>query len=173
MSCEGVARDALSIISECALKAENDKISIPIIRRSAKDCFIRAKKNTIESMPNASDLLNWIVDKVIKGRSAKAFMLESSIRNQLIDFLFDNRVLHVIKQGASAQDIVGRRYNVYSIDYGCYVDLLNTIYKPKGLLIEENEDGSEAYTDVPKNDYRSIRRAILELNEFYDSLKSA
>jgi len=170
MSCEGVARDALSIISECALKSERDKISIPTIRRSAKDCFIRAKKNTIESMEHASDLLNWIIDDVIKGRSAKAFMLESNKRDPLIDFLFDNRVLHIIKQGASAQDIVGKRYNVYSIDYGCYVDLLSTIYKPRGVIAEEDFDGNIIYTDVPKNDYRSIRRAILNLNDFYSNV---
>lgn len=163
---EGVARDALNIISDAALKAGNDKISVPLIRRAAKDCYMRGKKVSIENKDRASDLLNWIVDEVIKTRLAKAFMLEIGIKDPLIDFLFDNRVLHLIKQNVSAQDIRGKRFNVYSIDYGCYVDLINTTSAPKALLYDD--DGQNI--TIPKSDYRSIRRSILDLNEFYASL---
>ena len=53
------------------------------------------------------------------------------------------------------------RYDVYKIDYGCYVDLMNTTRIPQGLF-QEDEDGE--YLEVPKDDYRSIRRAILRLD---------
>ena len=58
------------------------------------------------------------------------------------------------------------RFNAYSIDYGCYVDLINTARFPLGLFQEEMEDGSFEYTNVPKEDYRSIRRAILKMEDF-------
>ena len=43
------------------------------------------------------------------------------------------------------------------IDYGCYVDLVNTTKAPIGLF-ESDDDG---FVEVPRDDYRSIRRAIL------------
>lgn len=51
-----------------------------------------------------------------------------------------------------------KRYDVYKIDYGCYVDLISTSRAPVGLLAG-TDDG--AFVDVPPDDYRSIRRAIL------------
>ena len=37
---------------------------------------------------------------------------------------------------------------------------------PLGLFQEEMDDGSFVFADVPKEDYRSIRRAILNMEEF-------
>ena len=75
-------------------------------------------------------------------------------------------VLHIIKQSVSSRDTPGIRYNVYSIDYGCYVDLINTSRNPKGLFEVEDENGENDFCKVPQNDYRSIRRAILNMAEF-------
>jgi hypothetical protein len=47
--------------------------------------------------------------------------------------------------------------DVFKIDYGCYVDLINTGREPTSLFeVDEGE-----LIEVPKDDYRSIRRAIL------------
>jgi hypothetical protein len=93
-------------------------------------------------------------------------------KDDLIDFLYDARVIHVIRQGISGGDIPGRRFIVYSLDYGCYVDLINTTRAPKGLFEAEIEgaDSSAGFVHVPQTDFRSIRRAILELKNFYESL---
>ena len=53
------------------------------------------------------------------------------------------------------------RYDAYKLDYGCYVDLINTARSPQGLL-----PGESMYVDVPPDDYRAIRRAILDIEEF-------
>ena len=89
-------------------------------------------------------------------------------KSQLIDHLFDSRILHIIKQNVSTKDRPGERFNVYSIDYGCYVELIQTDQKVLGLFQEEDDDAAE-YIQVPKNDYRSIRRAVLDLDVFYNS----
>jgi hypothetical protein len=68
----------------------------------------------------------------------------------------------------SAQDYPGRRFNVYALDYGCYVDLINTSRAPHGLFEAELE-GEAGFVDVPHTDFRSIRRAILNLAPFYAS----
>ena len=83
--------------------------------------YTRAKHQAVSTKPNAQELLNWIIDEVIQHRQARAFLLGSEEKDELIEFLYDARVLHVIRQGVSAQDLPGRRFNVYSLDYGCYV----------------------------------------------------
>lgn len=168
-SAEGVPRDAINIIGIAAQRAIDNKISIPDIRTSARTWYTRAKQQAVNSRPEGQRLLNWIVDAVIRHRQARAFLLGVEIKDDLIDFLYDARVLHIIREGVSAQDLPGRRFNVYSIDYGCYVDLINTTRAPLGLFEVEEDSGRSGYIEVPLTDYRSIRRAILDLKEFYDS----
>lgn len=165
-SAEGVPRDAINILSLAAQRADDIKISVPDVRAAAKNWYTRGKQNVLSSKPEAGALLNWIVDEVIQHRQAKAFLVPSELRDELVDFLYDARVLHILKEGISAQDIPGRRFNVFAIDYGCYVDLINTHKAPKGLF---QTDDSEEFIDVPQTDYRSIRRAILNIDEFYKS----
>jgi hypothetical protein len=79
--------------------------------------------------------------------------------------LFDARVLHVNKHGVSGRDEPGVRYDVYVIDFGYYADLINTKSAPEGLFEADIGEGL-VYSEVPQDDYRSIRRAILNVDEF-------
>ena len=72
-------------------------------------------------------------------------------------------MLHVIKKSISGHDEPGARYDVYKLDYGCYVDLLATTKAPDRLL---DMDDPGASVSVPSDDYRAIRRAILDLDKF-------
>jgi hypothetical protein len=76
--------------------------------------------------------------------------------------------LHLLKRNVSAHDQPGVRYDVYKLDYGCYVDLFGTMKSPLGLL--GADDGS--FVSVPPDDYRAIRRAILELQQFERTLST-
>ena len=169
-SAEGVPRDAINILGIAAQKAVQNPISISHIRIAAKTWYNRAKETAVNSKPEAHRLLRWIIDEVIAHRRARAFLLRNDVRDELIDYLFDARVLHVVKQSVSAHDQPGVRFNVYGIDYGCYVDLINTSRAPQGLFQVEQEDGEVEFIEVPVNDYRSIRRAILDLKLFRDQV---
>ncbi|ESU27054.1 hypothetical protein FLJC2902T_23960 [Flavobacterium limnosediminis JC2902] len=167
---EGIARDAINILGIAAIKANDNKISIENVRAAARIWYTRGKEKSISTHEKALNLLQWIIDEVIGKRNARAFLLQTNQRDPLIDYLFDARVLHIIKENVSGKDTPGLRYNVYSIDYGCYVELINTANAPKGLfeaLADDEEEAGEIFVDVPKNDYRAIRRAILDLSEFY------
>ncbi|QNR23831.1 ORC-CDC6 family AAA ATPase [Croceimicrobium hydrocarbonivorans] len=168
---EGVPRDAINILSQAALKARNEKISLVNLRAAARVWYTRDKEKSVSSKENALTLLRWIIDEVLGNRNARAFLLQTDVKNSLIDFLYDSRVIHLIKQSIAGQDKPGIRYNVYSIDYGCYVDLINTNRAPKGLFQAETDEGIE-FIQVPMNDYRAIRRAILDLEEFKKSTKT-
>jgi len=171
-AAEGVPRDAINILGLAAQAAQSQAISIPNIRGAAKTWYNRNKEQSVTAKAKALDLLRWIIDEVIAHRRARAFLLKSDLRHELIEFLYDARILHVVKQGVSSHDLPGVRFNVYSIDYGCYVDLINTTRAPQGLFEIDSEDGSE-FVEVPANDYRAIRRAILDLSDFENGIRAS
>lgn len=163
---EGVPRDSINIIMLAAKKSVNNKISMNDIRVAASQWYSRDKGSTVESNPEASELLHWIIDEVIGTRKARAFLLRKDVKSDLIDRLFDSRVLHVLKRNVSSNEEPGVRYDVYKLDYGCYVDLINTQKTPLGLLPASEELEDQAYIEVPSDDYRAIRRAVLNLSRF-------
>jgi hypothetical protein len=167
-SAEGVPRDAFNILSIAAQRSLADKISISTVRIAARTWFQRDKEGAIRSNPQAQSLLNWVVDEVIAHRRARAFLLKSNTRHELIDALFDARLLHVMKRSISGRDEPGARYDAYKLDYGCYVDLLATMKAPTHELFETQpaDEAAGASIKVPMDDYRAIRRAILDLDEF-------
>lgn len=170
---EGVPRDAINILSKCALRAGNDKISMPIVREAARTWYSTFKQNDVSSRPRASALLDWIKSEVIGKRKARGFLLDVNSRDPLVDYLFDSRVLHIIKRGISSKDSEdsGRKFNAWVLDYGCYVEFFNTAAAPRGLFEVEEEIASATtqFVEVPHTDYRSLRRAILDLGQFYSA----
>jgi hypothetical protein len=164
-AAEGVPRDALNIAARAALRAAGRKVSVPDVRSAARAWFQADKEAALRSREEAQRLLNWIIDKVIKQKRARGFMVnQKAIGAPLLRALFDARVLHVVRRGYSAQDEPGERYDVYVIDYGAYVDLIHTKFEPLGVLAFDEDGG---YTEVPSQDLRALRRAILDLDEFH------
>ncbi len=161
---EGVPRDAINIIALAAQRAGDAALSMEHVRSAAKSWFQRDKEAALTANSTARDFLHWIIKEVIAHRRARAFLLQTTARHELIDALFDARLLHLLKRNIAAHDQPGVRFDVYKIDYGCYVDLLTTVRAPQGLLPSGEDDG--AYVDVPPDDYRAIRRAILDPGAF-------
>ena len=160
---EGVPRDAVYLIANAVRKAYGRTISVADVRSAAREWYQRDKAILLRSNPDMSDLLDWVITEVIAHRRARAFLLRSNEKNPIIDALFDARLLHILKKSIASNDEPGIRYDVYKLDYGCYVDLITTTRAPAGLL---PSDESEQYVDVPPDDYRSIRRAILNVKMF-------
>lgn len=165
-SCEGVPRDFINIIQITATRAKEDKISMPIIRSSAKDWYERDKAAFLDSDEECRELLHWIIDIVIGDRRARAFLVPVTERHERLERLFDERLLHIARRSYSAKDSPGVRYRVWKVDYGCYVDLMQTNRAPTGFLVEGFEAEHRPDIPVPEDDYRAVRRAILELSEF-------
>ena len=174
-AAEGVPRDAINIAAKAAIQARDRKISVPDIRRAARAWFQHDKEANLGSRAEALSLLNWVIDKVIREKRARAFLVKQrSAKAPLLMALFDARVLHLARKGYSGQDEPGKRYDVYNIDYGAYVDLITTKNEPQGALPLNGDDGQDAgYVDVPPQDLRAIRRAVLDLDEFEATTGSA
>ncbi|MER7181711.1 hypothetical protein ABT404_19885 [Streptomyces hyaluromycini] len=173
-AAEGVPRDALNIAAKAAVRAAMDKISVHDVRAAGRSWFQSDKEAALRSKEEASRLLNWIIDKVIRERRARGFLVnQKQAGNALLLALFDARVLHVVRRGYSAQDEPGERYDVYVIDYGAYVDLMQTRYAPQGVLPVGPEDEEPDYVEVPTQDLRAIRRAVLDIDLFLLTQQSA
>ena len=171
-AAEGVPRDAINIAAKAALRASAKKISVPDVRASARVWYQADKEAALSGRPAALPLLRWIIDRVIREKRARGFLVnQRSAEAPLLLAMFDARVLHVVRKGYSAQDEPGERYDVYVIDYGAYVDLIHTKFEPLGTLpLAERDEGDERddrdYVEVPTQDLRAIRRSILDLAEF-------
>jgi len=161
---EGVPRDAMYLLAQAAQKDLASQISVDNVRTAARIWYQRDKENSVSANKAGRTLLHWIVDEVIGQRQARAFLLLSNTRHKLIDTLYDARVLHLLKRNISSRDEPGVRYDAYKLDYGCYVDLLTTTRAPQGMLFAD--DGDDWSVEVPRDDYRAIRRAILDLEAF-------
>lgn len=178
-AAEGVPRDALNILGRAALRSGGRKISVNHVRQAAAQLYLTSKATQLNGVPRARDLLEKINEDVIGVRKARAFLLDREHTNHpLIQKLVDDRLLHIIKQGYSSKDEPGKRYDVLQIDYGCYVHLLGTAAAPTSLIGEVEEDHTlealygDVYggVDVPEDDYRAIRRAVLDLPSILESL---
>ena len=101
-------------------------------------------------------------DNVIGQTRSRALLLDLRTPHRLIEELLDARLIHVLRRSISGHDEPGVRYRAYKIDYGCYVQLLKTARSPLGLF----QSDDETYIDVPPDDFRAIRRSILDMNEF-------
>ena len=171
-AAEGVPRDAINIAAKAALRAGVRQISIYDVRGAAQAWFQTDKEAALQGNPDAPRLLNWIIDRVIRGKRARGFLVnQKSAMSPLLLALFDARVLHLVRRGYSAQDEPGERYDVWVIDYGAYVDLIHTKYEPEHLLApEEERDAGDV--EVPAQDLRAIRRAVLDLEDFENAQSS-
>lgn len=163
---EGVPRDAMHILSLAAQRSGSAQISMQTVRNAAYSFYQTEKYNTIQTNEENRRLLDWIRDEVIMGRRTRAFLLPVSTNDKIIDRLFDRRALHILNRSRSAAHRPGERFIVYKIDYGVYVDLISTDKYPSGLLVD-SEAGGDIDFDVPSDDARSFRRAILDLDRFY------
>jgi hypothetical protein len=65
-----------------------------------------------------------------------------------------------MQRGYADKNNPGVRFNIYTLDYGTYVDLLNTKKQPELKLKMGKSDLSDDFI-VPFDDKRSIRRVIL------------
>jgi len=162
-SSEGVARDLINIFSTAYFAAHRkgrEKIERGAVLEGARQWFEQDKEGNLDE--HLRSVLRRIADEVIGNRRARSFLLPRELADHpVVQKLFDLRVIHLVQRGYADKDKPGVRYNIYSLDYGTYVDLMNTSKKPDlGFNPIPNEASAEDFI-VPFDDKRSIRRIIL------------
>lgn len=162
-SSEGVARDLINIFNHAYFSANRkgkEKIDKISVTEAARLWYEQDKLRNLD--PQLLELLQRVIEDVIGQKRARSFLLAREFGNhQLIQKLFDLRVLHVVQRGYADKDKPGVRYDIYTLDYGTYVDLMNTSKKPDAGFIDGGTCSDEDFI-VPFDDKRSIRRIILD-----------
>jgi hypothetical protein len=162
-AAEGVIRDLINVFTIAFFHAGKrgrgtiDKLAVV---EAARQWFEQDKAQHLDH--HMQNVLRKIVDEVIGARRARSFLLPRDLeKHPMIIKLFDARVIHHLQRGYADKDNPGVRYNIYTLDYGTYVDLIGTSKAPQ---IEfdgfSGETGGQEIV-VPFDDKRSIRRIVL------------
>ena len=109
-----------------ARKAYDRGVSVQDVRASAQAWYQRDKSTPLRTEEKLAELLEWIIQKVIAHRRARAFLFPSLVRHPLIETLFDTRLVHILKKNISSQHEPWKREDGYKLDYVCYVDLITS-----------------------------------------------
>jgi hypothetical protein len=159
---EGIARDLINIFTVAyfsALKQARTKIDKRTVLEAARQWYEQDKQQGLSE--ELHNILSRIMGEVIGKKRTRSFMVERRLeRNEHLQGLFDARVIHLVRRGYADKENPGVRYNIYTLDYGTYVDLLATKSAPVGFVDSESE-APETELVVPFDDNRSIRRVIL------------
>lgn len=160
---EGVIRDFINIFNLAFFDAQRKglkNIDKKTIIESGRQWFENDKSKNLND--NLHHKVRLIIDEVIGKKRARSFLVSRELeKHPVIQQLFDARVIHLVKKGYSDKDTPGVRYNIYTLDYGTYVDLINTSKQPEIDFRENGENNQERETVVPFDDNRSIRRIVL------------
>jgi hypothetical protein len=159
---EGIARDLINIFTVAffsALKQAKTKIDKRTVVEAARQWYEQDKQQGLSE--ELHSILGRIMGEVIGKKRTRSFMVERRLeRNENLQGLFDARVIHLVRRGYADKENPGVRYNIYTLDYGTYVDLLATKSAPEGFINSESENNDPDLI-VPFDDKRSIRRVIL------------
>jgi hypothetical protein len=162
---EGVARDFLGIFASAFFKVARSmrqRIDLRSVEEAARDWYETDKSTVLSDQQRTA--LRLIMTDVIGRRQAKMFMLASEhASHPVVQGLFDLRLIHLISRGYSDKENPGLRYNIYSLDYGTYVDLKRTHSEPEQFILDAVDNDDAGFDRVvPFQDRRSIRRIILD-----------
>ncbi|MFD2415552.1 hypothetical protein [Amycolatopsis pigmentata] len=168
-AAEGVPRDAINIAALAAQHAHDDSIDIADIRRAARDWYLRDKQAAINNNEPARHTLQLLIDEVVGRRRSRTFVLDqaTSIGHDIINTLYDARLLHIVRRGITDPQHPGRLYDGFAVDYGCYVALLLD-GQPRNRPRDRNR-WLTSPKSIPPEDFNLAKTAI-NLGLFQDPL---
>jgi hypothetical protein len=156
---EGVVRDFIGIFATAfddSVRRKLRAIDLAAVREAARMWFATDKEANLRREHRTA--LAAISDEVIARGRRRTFMFDRRNEpNETLRSLVDMRVLHLIQRNVLDPSNPTRRYNIYTLDYGLYVDLLDTKYELKPEF-----GGRKASADVvPLDNRRYVRGVVL------------
>jgi hypothetical protein len=128
-AAEGVPRDGILILGQAALAAARSAIQVRNIRSAANHYFLQIKSPRLANQ-RVQRLLADLLDEVLGRRKSRTFVLrrDTDAQDSRIRDLFEARLIHLLRRGVTELGRPGRLYDVFSIDYGCYITTLTEEY---------------------------------------------
>jgi len=165
---EGNCRDLFNLFKLAYSEFKRDprpgssRIGLEHLKSASRQWYRIGKLQNISGKTRDEEFLNFLIQHVIKERKARTFMVHfSNWKHPVLLRLLNLRLLHLLRTTWTHPDRPGEPYYLFTVDYGCYVDLKNTQSEPEADLFFPA--GDKTYDDlVPLDDRRSIRRIVLE-----------
>jgi len=161
---EGVIRDLLNIFSIAyfdSKRSSKSNIELNAIEQAASHWFQTDKMQNLDE--NLMAKLSRIVNSTIGEHRARSFLVDRELETHpILQQLSDYRILHLVKRGYADKDNPGRRYSIYTLDYGTYVELKRTSKQITLDFVEFKNEMELKNKIVPFDDKRTIRRIILD-----------
>ncbi len=166
---EGVIRDFIGIFAAAyfdAVRREKRAIDLPAVRTAARNWFASDKEINVRRQHR--DALDRICEEVLAKGRRRTFMVDRKHEpNETIDALVDRRVIHVVARNVIDAQNPTRRFSLYTLDYGLYVDLLDRRYAlmpefGKGRALSQDSGGDV----IPINTRRYLRGCVLKPDDF-------
>lgn len=174
---EGNPRDFLCVFAGAyydgfLFSDKSNSISIPNIEKAAYQWFEKGKMINIKTEFKVTKMLQHIFEQVIKGYKSRTFMVaETQASHPMLLRLLNERILHKLNITYSHRHEPGKRYNLYTLDFGAYIRFKGTENQPGEQIFFDAQDIvlSPEYAErslVPIDDRRSIRNIVLDLDDF-------
>lgn len=163
---EGVLRDFIGVFAAAffdAVRRDQRAVDLVAVRTAARNWFASDKEVNVRRAHR--DALDQICEEVIAKGRRRTFLVDRRHEPiEALQALVDRRVLHVVARNVLDPQLPTRRYSLYSLDYGLYVDLLDSRYALKPEFGRRGKSGaSGATTDViPLNNRAYFRGLVLD-----------
>ncbi|HEV7824115.1 MAG TPA: hypothetical protein VGP02_04355 [Mycobacteriales bacterium] len=135
-AAEGVPRDALNIAGLAAALAPDAPIGARAVYQASREYFLRDKEGKISA--EAARRLSYIVQRCVSIECRQlALRRPDQSDDPIIQSLYDNRLLHRVQKGVTLDNDYAERYDLYLVDFGCFVDLF---LRGEGLAVSDGTD---------------------------------
>jgi hypothetical protein len=126
LGAEGVPRDALQIAGLAAGAAYEERIGPSHVATATRDFYLRDKEGNLPR--SAQRVFGNLIEQCAKQKSRLIPLRRDGESNEeVIQRLFDARLIHRVRQGVSLDpQRPAEVYDVYVIDYGCFLGLLKS-----------------------------------------------
>jgi len=153
LGAEGVPRDALQIAGLAASGALDQPITTGHVAAATRDFFLRDKESHIPSGTARTVFTNF-VDLCARHKSRIIPLRRDGESNdEVIQRLYDTRVIHRVRQGVSLDpNHPTDTYDVYVIDYGCFLGMLNS---GRIRALEDGLDPGARFADADEVEIRA------------------
>jgi hypothetical protein len=167
---EGVIRDFIGIFASAyfdAVRRGGRAIDLLAVRTAARNWFASDKEINVRRQHR--DALDLICEEVLAKGRRRTFMVDRKDEpNETLDALVDRRVIHVVARNVLDAERPTRRFSLYTIDYGLYVDLLDRRYAmmPEFAKAKRTTSAEHGGDVIPLNTRRYLRGCVLKPEDF-------
>jgi hypothetical protein len=159
---EGIVRDLIHVFTSSYFAAQNKnhtQIEKQSVQKAARAWFQKDKAQNMDEPTSA--FLDRLCVNVIGKHSSRVFLVSSAHEtNAFLERLLDLRILHLLRRGYAEPQRPGIRYSVFTLDYGTYAEMADSVRRPSGFMKKQKRLGDNVVVPFEDDD-RYVSKVIV------------